>query len=59
MSVDGFGTEASGPIFLDQIHCNGGESRLSECSSTDIHMCSHENDIGIICRRKNAVCFQE
>ena len=57
MSVDGFGREASGPIFLDQIHCDGGEEGLSSCTSTDVHMCTHEDDVGIVCHRKNTSFF--
>ena len=42
----------NGPIFLDQIYCNGEEASLSECSYTAIHMCNHHDDVGIICNRK-------
>ena len=42
----------SGPIFFDQLHCNGEEASLSECSYTPVHMCSHHDDVAIICHRK-------
>ena len=48
-----FGGEAGGPIFLDQVHCSGTESRLSDCDTTEVHMCDHDDDVGIICHRKN------
>ena len=47
-----FADEPSGPIFLDQLHCSGDESKLTECSFSLIHMCSHQQDIGIICHCK-------
>ena len=46
-----FGDE-SGPIFLDSIHCTGTESVLSDCADSTLHMCSHLNDVAIICHRK-------
>ena len=42
----------SGPIFLDYLQCNGEEASLSECSSNPVPMCSHHDDVGIICHRK-------
>ena len=42
----------SGPIFMDKIDCSGEETSLSECSYSEIHKCSHSNDVGIICYRK-------
>ena len=47
-----FGGESSGPIFLDQLHCTGDEESLSECdmyTEPGIHMCGHQNDVGVIC----------
>ena len=52
VDVTEFSGGPSGPIFLDQLHCNGDETSLSECSYTAIHMCSHHDDVGIICHRK-------
>ena len=42
----------SGPIFLDQLECSGDEASLSECAYNEIHMCTHGDDVGIICHRK-------
>ena len=50
-----FGGESSGPIFLDQLHCTGDEESLSECdmyTQPGMHMCGHQNDVGVICQRK-------
>ena len=47
-----FGGESSGPIFLDQLHCTGDEESLSECdmyTQPGMHMCGHQNDVGVIC----------
>ena len=52
VDVSQFANEPSGPIFLDKLHCSGDERRLTECSFSFIHMCSHQQDIGIICRCK-------
>lgn len=53
VEVRQFDGEASGPIFLDQVHCSGTESRLSDCDTTEVHMCDHDDDVGIICHREN------
>ena len=50
--VSQFANEPSGPLFLDQLHCSGDENSLTECSFSLIHMCSHQQDIGIICHCK-------
>ena len=50
-----FGGVSSGPIFLDQLHCNGDENSLSECdlyTEPGMHMCGHQHDVGVICQRK-------
>ena len=47
-----FGGESSGPIFLDQLHCTGDEESLSECdmyTEPGMHMCGHQDDVGVIC----------
>ena len=49
-----FGTELSGPIFLDQLHCSGNEGKLLDCYhiTQGMHMCNHQEDVGIICHRE-------
>ena len=41
----------SGPIFLDNVACQGSESFLLECSHPGIgvHNCQHDDDVGIEC----------
>ena len=43
--------EGSGPIFLDDVHCGGLESRLIECPANRIgdHNCGHFEDAGVQC----------
>ena len=52
VDVSQFSNEPSVPIFLDELHCSGDEGRLIECDVSLIHMCSHQQDVGIICQRK-------
>ena len=40
------------PIWLDNVSCNGSESRLIECQhkGLGIHNCDHHKDAGVICK---------
>ena len=41
----------SGPIFLDDIRCNGTESQLTNCANVGVgvHNCEHSEDAGVVC----------
>ena len=41
--------EGTGPIFLDDTHCDGSETRLLLCGSNNIHDCVHSEDAGVRC----------
>lgn len=48
--------QGSGPIWLDNVQCSGGESNLALCSHAgvrDDHFCFHNEDAGVVCNSKS------
>ena len=41
----------SGPIWLDDLRCEGKESSVNECPHSGIgrHNCKHDQDAGVVC----------
>ena len=47
-------------IYIDNVQCNGSESHLEECPSSDVgdHDCSHSEDAGVSCHSRYAFGYQ-
>ena len=48
-------SQGSGPIFLDEVACDGQEGRIMECGGTPpgVHTCTHTQDVAIRCIGKH------
>ena len=48
---DAYFGAGSGPIYYDEVICNGTEERLADCFhlGIGIHNCSHSQDAGVVC----------
>ena len=46
--------QGSGPIFLDDVGCNGTELLLTNCTNLGVglHNCAHFEDAGVVCKGK-------
>ena len=47
----------TGRILLDDVHCNGNERTIDECSHSGwgVHNCQHREDVAISCIRSTEV----
>ena len=49
--------EGQGDIYIEYVQCNGNESHLEECPSSDVgdHDCSHSVDAGVSCKGTGSI----
>ncbi|XP_011666645.2 deleted in malignant brain tumors 1 protein [Strongylocentrotus purpuratus] len=47
----------SGPIWLDDVECRGGEESLNQCNHNTIgtHDCAHEDDASVMCTARGSL----
>lgn len=51
----------SGPIWLDDVNCNGDEASITQCRHRGfgIHNCGHHEDASVVCQRELPFIFQD
>ena len=52
--------EGSGPIWLDNVHCNGAEQTIGDCTQLGWgkHYCFHSEDAGVKCYGKSSLSIK-
>ncbi|XP_034095459.1 lysyl oxidase homolog 2A [Gymnodraco acuticeps] len=52
--------KGEGRIWLDNVHCTGGEKSLAQCHSNGLGVsdCKHSEDVGVMCNQKRIPGFK-